>query len=337
VYIFAGPWADEGPLSTRAICAKAKARGVPVLVDAAAEILTVPNVHLELGADLVGYSGGKCLRGPQSAGMLLGREDLVRAAWVQSAPHHGLGRAMKVGKEDAMGMLAAVEAWMKRDHEAEWAQWTSWLESIADRVSTIEGVTTSVVQPIGLSNRTPNLAIQWDGERLGISGEEVAERLFGSDPRVALTPGAGDGPGTGLTINPYMMAPGEDRVVAEALHAILSTPSPRARPPVLPPAADLTGEWDVEIEYAAGRSTHRLFLRQKGAELVGSHRGDFVERPVEGTIQGGDVELRSVVTEKEDGNSLRYTFQGLVTRDEMTGTLDLGEYLGARWNARRRA
>ena len=102
---------------------------MPVLVDAAAEILSVPNVHLQLGADLVGYSGGKCLRGPQAAGLLLGRKDLVKAAWVGSAPHHGFGRGFKVGKEEAIGMLMAVEMWCKRDHDAEWKQWQAWLDS----------------------------------------------------------------------------------------------------------------------------------------------------------------------------------------------------------------
>ena len=111
VYILAGPNADTGPLSTKAIAAVARQKQVPVLVDAAAEILTVPNVHLENGATLVGYSGGKCLRGPQSAGLLLGRKDLVQAAWIHSAPHHGFARSMKVGKEEAIGMLMAVEMW----------------------------------------------------------------------------------------------------------------------------------------------------------------------------------------------------------------------------------
>ena len=130
-----------------------KPSGVPILVDAAAEVLTVPNVHLQNGATLVAYSGGKCMRGPQTAGLLLGRKDLVRAAWVHSAPHHGFSRGMKVGKEEAMAMLMAVEMWMKRDHDAEWAKWTSWLSLIADRVQTVDGVTTVVTQPEGLSNR----------------------------------------------------------------------------------------------------------------------------------------------------------------------------------------
>ena len=120
IYILAGPNADNSPLNVKAIAPIAKAKGVPIVVDAAAEILTIPNVHLQNGATLVAYSGGKCLRGPQTAGMLLGRKDLVRAAWVHSAPHHGVTRSLKVGKEDAIGMLMAVEMWVKRDHEAEW-------------------------------------------------------------------------------------------------------------------------------------------------------------------------------------------------------------------------
>src|SRR5258707_3242988 len=122
----------------------ARQKQVPVLVDAAAEVLTVPNVHLENGATLVGYSGGKCLRGPQSAGLLLGRKDLVQAAWVHSAPHHGFARAMKVGKEEAIGMLMAVEMWTRRDHKAQGSRGHSLLRHIPQHVTTIDGVTTSV-------------------------------------------------------------------------------------------------------------------------------------------------------------------------------------------------
>ena len=124
IYIMAGPRVDESPLSLQAMAPMAKAKGVPIVVDAAAEILTIPNVHLQNGATLVAYSGGKCLRGPQTGGLLLGRKDLVRAAWVHSAPHHGITRSLKVGKEDAIGMLMAVEMWVKRDHDAEWKRWT---------------------------------------------------------------------------------------------------------------------------------------------------------------------------------------------------------------------
>ena len=107
IYILAGP-GDEGPLGTKVVAEAAKRHNVPVIVDAAAEILTIPNVHLERGATAVAYSGGKCIRGPQAAGLLLGDKNLLEAAWANSAPHHAFGRSLKVGKEEIMGMLAAV-------------------------------------------------------------------------------------------------------------------------------------------------------------------------------------------------------------------------------------
>jgi L-seryl-tRNA(Ser) seleniumtransferase len=337
VYVLAGPAADESPLSTKVIASMARPRAVPVLVDAAAEILTVPNVHLQAGADLVAYSGGKCIRGPQTAGLLLGRKDLVRAAWVHSAPHHGFGRGMKVGKEEAIGMLMAVEMWMRRDHDAEWKRWTSWLEHVARRVSSVEGVTTSIVQPVGLSNRMPSLKVWWDRRRLGLSGDAVVRTLFDTDPRVSVFPARNeaDPSQTGVTVNPYMMAEGEEKIVADRLYALLSRPSREAADAPAPPAADLTGQWDVRIEFAAGASSHALSLRQRGNEIDGAHRGDFVSRDLTGTIDGDDVRLRSTYSE-QNGDALNYTFTGKVTGDEMAGALDMGEYLKGRWTARRR-
>ena len=336
VYILAGPDADEGPLTTKAVCARARPRGVPVLVDAAAEILTIPNVHLEAGASLVAYSGGKCLRGPQTAGLLLGRKDLVRAAWVSSAPHHGPGRSMKVGKEEAIGMLTAVEMWMRRDHEAEWRQWTGWLETIARRVSSIPGVTTSVVQPVGLSNRTPSLDVRWDGKRLGIEGDAVARHLFDTDPRVALSP-ADEDPGaatTGVSITPYMLAPGDEKTIADRLAAVLASPPPHEAASTAPPVSDLTGQWEVRIDYAASSSVHAFHIRQRGSVLDGAHQGDFITRDLVGAIHADQVEVRSTYTEQH-GDALGFRFAGRVSGDEMSGALDMGEYLGARWTAKR--
>ena len=134
IYILAGP-GDEGPLGTKVVSEAAKRHNVPVIVDAAAEILTIPNVHLQRGATAVAYSGGKCIRGPQAAGLLLGDRNLLEAAWANSAPHHAFGRSLKVGKEEIMGMLAAVEMWKKRDHDAEWKKWQGWLDEIASGVT----------------------------------------------------------------------------------------------------------------------------------------------------------------------------------------------------------
>ena len=95
VMVLAAPPADREPLSTQTVSRIAREHNVPVIVDAAAEILTIPNKHLQAGATMVCYSGGKCLRGPQAAGLLLGRKDLVQAAWLHSAPHHAFGRSLK--------------------------------------------------------------------------------------------------------------------------------------------------------------------------------------------------------------------------------------------------
>ena len=169
IYIMSGPRAFEEPLSIKTVCAIAKEKGVPVFVDAAAEEPIVPNIHLAAGATFVGYSGGKCMRGPQAAGVLLGPIDLCQAAFWNAAPHHNWGRALKVGKEEAMGMLAAVRQWYKRDHEAEQKTWLEWDNYIANAVKDIPSVTTQVNMPdADLSNRAPTLTIRWDAAKVGI-------------------------------------------------------------------------------------------------------------------------------------------------------------------------
>ena len=336
IYIMASPRVDASVLSLQVMAPIARARGVPILVDAAAEILTIPNVHLQNGASLVGYSGGKCLRGPQTAGLLLGRKDLVKAAWVHSAPHHGPGRAMKVGKEEAIGMLTAVEMWVKRDHKAEWTQWTSMLEHIDTRVRRIAGITTSVNQPNGLSNRTPSLRVLWDPQQLGITGDAVSRMLFDTEPRIALS-ATRNGALVGVSVTPYMMVPGDEKIVAERLYAVLSrgTPAPPAAASSAP-LADLTGGWDVRIDYAAGSSTHTLHLRQRANTIDGSHQGEFITRDVTGTIDGDAVRIRSAFGEAH-GDSITFVFTGKVAGTAMSGALDMGEYLGATWTATRRS
>jgi len=335
IYVLAGNGADQSVLNLKAIAPLAKERSVPILVDAAAEILTIPNVHLQNGATLVAYSGGKCLRGPQAAGLLLGRKDLLRAAWVHSAPHHGPGRAMKVGKEEAIGMLMAVEMWVKRDHDAEWKQWTSSLDHIARRVSAVVGVTTTVMQPGGLSNRTPSLRVWWDPQRFGFSGDTVVRALLETEPRIALTSARRPGPPqeTGVAITPYMMSPGDEQVVADRLVSLLSgrlLNEPAA--PEEAPTVDLTGRWDVRITYAAGSSVHVLHVRQRNGDLDGTHQGEFLSRGLSGTISGSDVRIRSSYG-GQVGDALLFTFTGTVSGNQMEGTLDMGEYLGATWKA----
>jgi len=344
VYILAGPRADDGPPSYADIIRLAKQRNIPVLVDAAAEMLTIPNVHLQKGATLVGYSGGKCIRGPQCAGLLLGRKDLIQAAWVHSAPHHGYGRSMKVGKEEAMGMLMAVEMWVKRDHDAEYKQWMAWMDQIGKRVSEIDGVKATVHEPEELSNHSPGLSIRWDTDKIGISGEQVSHTLFTTESRITVAGGGGgrgNGNGaateTGVSILAYMMQPGDAKIVGDRLHQVLSTaPKTKLVKETKPPAADLSGQWDVRIDFAAASSTHTIFIRQEGGRIEGTHQGDYTARELAGSISGDRVEMTSRVGEQH-GAALTFKFSGTVSGDSMSGNLDMEEYLKAKWTATRHA
>jgi L-seryl-tRNA(Ser) seleniumtransferase len=336
VMILAGP-GDRGPLGLDKIAPIAKEHGVPVLVDAAAERLKVPNVHLQAGADLVAYSGGKCLRGPQAAGLLLGRKDLIKAAWLQAAPHHAYGRSMKAGKEEIMGMLAAVEMWMKRDHDAEWKTWEEWNDTIGKTAAKVNGVSFTIRQPDSLSNNAPEVIVKWDGEKLGIGGQELEKILLDGEPRIIVGGAAGGKRGglknSSITIMPYMMMPGDAKIVAERIHAVLSNPPKIDRPTPAQPSVTISGQWDVEIEYVYGKAQHKLMLEQKGPELVGSHAGEFLTADLRGVVEGDDVMLRS--SHRYEGTRIGYEFVGKAAGDTITGTVGLGEYGHAKFTARR--
>jgi L-seryl-tRNA(Ser) seleniumtransferase len=336
--VLAGPAADREPLSTQSVSRICHERGVPVLVDAAAEILTIPNKHLQAGADLVAYSGGKCLRGPQSAGLLLGRRDLVQAAWLHSAPHHAFGRPMKCGKEEIMGMLAAVEMWVKRDYKAEMKVWEGWLEKIASQVQTIPGVTTEIRQPVSLSNHSATLIVRWDGEKLGITGREVERHLYTTEPRIVLAGATGDrrtGGPSSVTIMPYMMEPNDHLVVARRLREVLNNP-PRidSKPKSAEPPVNVDGQWDVQLRFSLGEARHRLVFEQNGEELVGTHVGETIAGDLRGLVNGSEVWFRS--RQRYEGTTLEFEFTGQLSSGRLAGTVSMGEYGTAEWTAERR-
>ena len=336
VYILAGP-GDAGPLGTEAISQVAKRHNAPVIVDAAAEILTIPNVHLRRGATAVAYSGGKCIRGPQAAGLLLGDKNLLQAAWANSAPHHAFGRSLKVGKEEIMGMLAATEMWTKRNHDAEFQQWQGWLEQISTTVTRVPGVTTRVQDPEGLSNRTPSLHIEWDGERPGITGREVSKLLLDTEPRIVLGGASGSRPDkmqSSVSVTPYMLMPGESKIVAERLYAVLANPPKFENPPV--PQGEpvsIAGQWTAELTFLRGSATHTLIFEQHGDALVGTHRGETISGDLNGKVTANQIRFRS--GQKIQGQRLSYEFTGTVDGDKMAGNVDLGEYGQATWTAHR--
>ena len=338
IYILSSPIAAKDPMSIANICQAAKPRGIPVFVDAAAEMLTIPNIHLQAGATFVGYSGGKCLRGPQCAGLLLGQKDLVQAAFFQAAPHHNVGRSMKVGKEEIMGMLTAVEMWTRRDHDAEWNTWKEWLGNIENRVKPLPSVTTEYIMPEDLSNHAPMLRINWDANALKITGTELAATLDAATPRIQFMTARGSRPDhmqSFVQIMPYMMMPGDDKIVAEALYKILSSP-PSFSAPVVPEGApaNVAGIWNVSLKYLRGEGSQRFLLEQTGGRVSGAHQGEIYNGNLQGEVQANQVSFHSLMP--VGGNAIHYAFTGAVDGNSMSGKVTLGEYGEAEWSAVRR-
>jgi L-seryl-tRNA(Ser) seleniumtransferase len=338
VYILGGP-GDDGPLGTRVIAPVAKRHGVPVMVDAAAEVLSLkPNIHLERGANVVAYSGGKCIRGPQAAAVLFGDKNWLQAAWLNSAPHHAFGRALKCGKEEIMGMLAAVEAWPKRDHKAEWKAWEARLDVIATQAKKVDGVTSQIKQPSDdLSNRTPQLILSWDGAKVGITGTELRDLLFNTEPRIVAAGASGSRAGkmqSTLSIVPYQMMPGEEKIVGERIHAVLSEPP--APPKIETPSgatAQLAGTWNVQMDFTRSSASHTLMFEQDGDKLAGTHKGEFYSGKLTGQVTAKSVKFRS--NHRVHGTQLTYDFAGVEQNGQITGTVNLGEYGTAKFTARK--
>ncbi|MBA4054046.1 MAG: selenocysteine synthase [Marivirga sp.] len=333
IYIMACDESATGqPLSLEVIAGMAKPKNIPVLVDAAAEILTIPNIHLKNGATIVAYSGGKAICGPQCAGLLLGSKDLLMSSWQASSPHHGPGRDNKVGKEEMMGMLAAVEAWVTRDHAAEWKTWLTYLDTIAKQVSKIEGIKTSLHEPTELSNRSPVLNITWDPEKLNITGDEVAEIFARTKPRIAIGSRNESG-STSVNITSGQMQPGNDKVVAERIYKLLSEKRSPKSDAMAAPGVTLGGHWDVTVEFFTSKSLHRLYIEQDGNWIQGTHTSDFSVQEIMGMVEGDQVKLRSNL--RMPGDGITYMFNGTVSGTTMSGSIFLGEYLTAKFTAKR--
>ena len=333
IYLVTGAASDPGqPLSLEVIADIARPHGIPILADAAAENLTIPNVHLEQGATAVAYSGGKALCGPQCAGLVLGNRALLQAAWQASSPHHGPGRDNKIGKEEIMGMLAAVEQWVARDHDAEWQRWLDILAGIAAQAEQVSGVTTEVGERTGLSNRAPILSINWDPDALHITGAEVAEDFARNAPRIAVGSGDGDGQAS-ITVTPSQMQPGNAEVVSERICNILSAQRAPRPTELAPAAADLSGHWDLDITYSNESSRHQLYIEQQGNWIGGFHTSDFSTQALKGSVAGDQVALQSTASQPGDG--IPFMFAGTIAAGGFSGSIHLGEYLTAEFSAAR--
>ncbi len=319
------------PFSLEVIAGIAKPKNVPVLIDAAAENLTIPSVHLKRGADVVAYSGGKAMRGPQCAGLLLGNKEILMSAWQASSPHHGPGRDNKVGREEMIGMMAAVETWIKRDHDAEYKSWLSRLDVIAKKALTIQGVKTNVTNPTELSNKHPTLWISWDPSKLNITGYEVAEEISSTKPRVAIGSRDESDGSTTIDIVSSHMKEGEDQIVANRIFEILSRKRSPKSEAMTAPAANLSGKWNVNVRYFNSSVKHILSIQQDGNWINGTHKGDFDIRDISGTIEGNQIKLSSVL--RLPGDQITFYFSGTVNGDSLTGDIHMGEYRTAKFTA----
>jgi len=317
-----------------AIAKIANAKNVPFLVDAAANDLTVPNIYLKQGATIVAYSGGKALCGPQCSGLVIGRKDILKSAWQASSPHHGPGRDNKVGREEMFGLLAAVEAWLSMDHKAQWTTWLSYLQNIAKILAKVEGVSTQVYEPEGLDNHSPVLNVTWEIDKLNVTGEELAEELGRSKPRIAIGgQSPKDKPGyTAVNITAGQMQPGEDKIVGERLAQALSMKRP-PRPGLAAPSGTIAGRWDVNIEFFSSKSSHTWTLEQDGNWLTGMHKGDFSVRDISGSLEGSKIKLRSI--DVHTGDHIPFIFTGTLSGESITGDIFMGEYRTATFKAER--
>jgi L-seryl-tRNA(Ser) seleniumtransferase len=200
-----------------------KKLGIPTFNDASADVPPVENLskYVKMGFDLVTYSGGKGLCGPQSAGLLAGRKDLIAAARLNTSPYSdSIARGMKVNKEEMLGMLVALELYMKRDHAAERREWDRRVNVIASAAKKFPSVTTEATLP-PIANHTPHLFIRWDDAKLKIGPREVLNRLRAGTPCIEACPMTDD---KQLVFTVWMLQPGEAEIVARALTKILTKP-----------------------------------------------------------------------------------------------------------------
>jgi L-seryl-tRNA(Ser) seleniumtransferase len=188
-------------------------------LDAAADVPPVENLFKfqKMGFDLVTFSGGKMIRGPQSAGLLFGRKDLIEAAKLNHSPYEApIGRPMKVNKEEMFGMYAALKAYLERDHKKEWDMWLERAKHIASRLSTIPTLTTEIVVDPGPANAFPSLMVDWDPQRVKISSKEVLATLKQGNPSIV----AG-GRHDRLMIGVVLLRPDQVDTVAQRVKDIL--------------------------------------------------------------------------------------------------------------------
>jgi len=302
------------------IAAVVKPRGIPIMVDAASEHLERPSPWLIRGADLVIYSGGKFLRGPQTSGLLLGSKRLVEAAWRNASPHQALGRPMKVSKEDVIGVLTALEYWFEeRDQASERQKWYDDLAVIAERVGQAPGARGEVIEPEGV-DLVPRLRVSWDRWHYPLDGLALRQHVLDGEPRIMLD----DNSATedSIVIDPFQLQPGEAMQVGDAVAAVLREASGASPAPLHPPAIRIAGNWELRVDFMQGSRVHWLAIEQRGPELAGHQRSAQFEGPVSGRLSGNLIQMS--LTSRYEASTICYFFDGEIHDGKMSGTAVLG-------------
>jgi L-seryl-tRNA(Ser) seleniumtransferase len=210
---------DKGSIKWQEFVDLGKKHNIPTFIDCAADVPPVDNLfkYTKMGFDLVAFSGGKGLRGPQSAGLLLGNRKLIEAARLHTPPRgETIGRGMKVNKEEVLGMLTALELYLNKNHDEEWKMWEGQIKMISDSAKSVDGVKSEVFVP-KYANHVPSLKICWDPKNVKITPNQFRHELRIGHPSIETT---GDNESVGITT--WMMEPGQERTVSRRIREVFS-------------------------------------------------------------------------------------------------------------------
>ncbi|HET7116698.1 MAG TPA: aminotransferase class V-fold PLP-dependent enzyme [Hanamia sp.] len=215
--------AGSSSVSREQFVALCKKHSIPSFIDAAADVPPVENLFKfqKMGFDLVTFSGGKMIRGPQSAGLLFGRKDLIEAAKLNHSPHEApIGRPMKVNKEEIFGMYAALKSYLERDHKKEWNDWLDRIERIKKKVTQVQSVKGETFINPGPANAFPTLYLTWDQEIVKMTANDAQSALQKGTPSIVTNVANKDG-NKMLSVGVVLLRPDQVDVVARRVKEIL--------------------------------------------------------------------------------------------------------------------
>lgn len=324
----------------------ARARGVPILVDAAGLSPGKPDHWIQNGADLVVYAGGKYVRAPQSTAIVLGSERLCKAIWWNGAPHQAFGRSMKVGKEEIIGALLALDRWINfQSARDERDQWLPRLKRIEAHLNLLPGVATEVLSSTD-SVTAIRLKVTWDAGAIPFDAEDLRLALLQQRPRILIhdfwsTPGS-------IVLDPVNVSNDEAEIVGRALATAFRQPDSIAQTvSQLGAEVDISGSWCVEMKFLHGSATHHIDLQQSGGTIFGVHHAESSTGIVSGHVHGRTIRFEAA--HERMPIWLFYRFEGEFAEDgsirgpvrlggtakEHVGPVFKGQFGYAEWHATR--